>query len=87
MDNNSHNDITADMDSDILADLAVTFPTHGAQLRYLRRLEERCFQELMDASWRTFDAAESRLAAVQAALRDLSPASHAERIRALNFAD
>ena len=65
---------------------AILFPTPEAQLRYLRRLEERYHAEFMASNPRTFEAAQQRLQAVEAAIRNFSPASHMEAVRARNMA-
>ena len=65
---------------------AVLFPSPDAQLRYLRRLEERYHTEFMASNPRTFEAAQQRLQAVEAAIRNFSPVAHVEAVRARNMA-
>ena len=65
---------------------AVLFPTPEAQLRYLRRLEERYHTEFMASNPRTFEAAQRRLEVVETAIRNFSPAAHMEAVRARNMA-
>ena len=64
----------------------ILFPTPEAQLRYLRRLEERYHAEFMASNPRTFEAAQRRLEAVEAAIRNFSPTVHIEAVRARNMA-
>ena len=64
----------------------VLLPTPEAQLRYLRRLEERYHTEFMASNPRTFKAAQQRLEAVEAAIRNFSPVAHVEAVRARNMA-
>jgi len=64
----------------------VLFSTPEAQLRYLRRLEDRYHTEFMDSNPRTFEAAQRRLEAVEAAIRSFSPAAHMAAVRARNMA-
>ena len=65
---------------------AVLFPSPDAQLRYLRRLEERYHTEFMASNPRTFEAAQRRLEVVETAIRNFSPAAHMEAVRARNMA-
>lgn len=65
---------------------AVLFPSPDAQLRYLRRLEERYHAEFMASNPRTFEAAQRRLEAAEAAVRNFSPEAHMEHVRSRNFA-
>lgn len=65
---------------------AILFPSPDAQLRYLRRLEERYHTEFMASNPRTFEAAQRRLEAVEAAIRNFSPMAHMEALRARGLA-
>jgi hypothetical protein len=65
---------------------AVLFPNPDAQLRYLRRLEERYHTEFMASNPRTFETAQRRLEAVETAIRNFSPVAHMEAVRARNMA-
>jgi hypothetical protein len=74
------------MKNDILPELtSVIFSTAEAQLRYLQRLEERCYQEFMASSVRNFQTAHLRWDAAASAVQNFSPETHAEVIRTRNM--
>ena len=75
------------MESNTTTELTkVLLPTPEALLRYLRRLEERYYTEFKNSTTATFRTAMAKLDAVEAAIRNFSPAAHMEAVRARNMA-
>lgn len=67
------------------AEIDVLFPSPDAQLRYLRRLEERYNREFMASTPSNFAERRAAVERIDAVLAAFTPESHAARIRERNM--